>query len=53
MTVTANPRPVVPAPVSQDPAALYRMLEDPALIGFRWEICDAIEQLTGVRPEVD
>jgi len=29
------------------------MLADPALIGFRTEILDAIERLTGSRPEVD
>ena len=52
MTVMDVPR-TEPLPESQDPARLYAMLADPALIGFRGEILDAIERLTGSRPEVD
>ncbi len=52
MTAVVVSRPVG-RPESQDPARLFAMLADPALIGFRTEILDAIEQLTGVRPEVD
>ena len=39
-------------PESHDPAKLYEMRAEPALIGFRTEILDEIERLTGVRPEV-
>lgn len=53
MTILDLPRTAESLPESHDPAKLHAMLADPALIGFRTEILDEIERLTGVRPEVD
>jgi hypothetical protein len=44
-TTTVRPVEDAATPESQNLAKLRAMLDDPALIGFRWEIEDAIARL--------